>query len=235
MKINDIITEGSEQGVEEDKGDPCWDNYKQIGMKKGKGGKMVPDCRGPIKEQGVAEGKEDKIKQLKADYDTAVHWSKNEKSPQKRAAARQKAEKIKRHLETQYKVSMSEGAPIVVMPRADRLKKAEPPKQRYMGDIVPPTKPPSTEKRGVKGRPGQRPMPDQGASEAVEEEPGNRHRVAVKTTDPDTYNDVQKIVRVDANDKQDALDQVEEYYAKKGVYIVNIQYLGMVDQQGTAV
>jgi hypothetical protein len=25
-------------------------------MKKGKGGKMVPDCRGPIKEQGVAEG-----------------------------------------------------------------------------------------------------------------------------------------------------------------------------------
>jgi hypothetical protein len=28
-----------------------------------------------------------------------------------------------------------------------------------MGDIVPPTKPPSTEKRGVKGRPGQRPMP----------------------------------------------------------------------------
>jgi hypothetical protein len=31
--------------------------------------------------------------------------------------------------------------------------------QRHMGDIVPPTKPPSTEKRGVKGRPGQRPMP----------------------------------------------------------------------------
>jgi hypothetical protein len=54
---------------------------------------------------------------------------------------------------------VAEGAPIVVMPRADRLKKAEPPKQRYMGDIVPPTKPPSTEKRGVKGRPGQRPMP----------------------------------------------------------------------------
>jgi hypothetical protein len=78
-------------------------------------------------------------------------------------------------------------------------------------------------------------QPVEGVAEAVEEEPGNRHRVAVKTTDPDTYNDVQKIVRVDANDKQDALDQVEEYYAKKGVYIVNIQYLGMVDQQGTAV
>jgi hypothetical protein len=60
---------------------------------------------------------------------------------------------------------VAEGAPIVVMPRADRLKKADPPKQRYMGDIVPPTKPPSTEKRGVKGRPGQRPMPDQGVAE----------------------------------------------------------------------
>jgi hypothetical protein len=57
------------------------------------------------------------------------------------------------------KEGVAEGAPIVVMPRADRLKKAEPPKQRYMGDIVPPTTPPSTEKRGVKGRPGQRPMP----------------------------------------------------------------------------
>jgi len=55
---------------------------------------------------------------------------------------------------------VAEGAPIVVMPRADRLKKAEPTKVRYQGDIVPPTKPPSTEKRGVKGRPGQRPMPD---------------------------------------------------------------------------
>jgi hypothetical protein len=25
-------------------GDPCWDGYKQVGMKKGKGGKMVPNC-----------------------------------------------------------------------------------------------------------------------------------------------------------------------------------------------
>jgi hypothetical protein len=38
-------------------------------------------------------------------------------------------------------------------------KKPEPTKVRYQGDIVPPTQPPSTEKRGVKGRPGQRPMP----------------------------------------------------------------------------
>jgi hypothetical protein len=62
---------------------------------------------------------------------------------------------------------VAEGAPIVVMPRADRLKKAEPTKVRYQGDIVPPTKPPSTEKRGVKGRPGQRPMPDQSVEEKM--------------------------------------------------------------------
>ena len=62
-----------------------------------------------VTEQGVAEGKDDKIAQLKKDHDTAVHWSKNEKSPQKREAARQKAEKIKRHLDTQYKQGVAEG------------------------------------------------------------------------------------------------------------------------------
>jgi len=60
-------------------------------------------------EQSVTEGKDDKIAQLKKDHATAVHWSKNETSPQKREAARQKAEKIKRHLETQYKQSVTEG------------------------------------------------------------------------------------------------------------------------------
>ena len=59
-------------------------------------------------DQGVAESKDDKIAQLKKDHDTAVHWSKNETSPQKREAARQKAEKIKRHLETQYKQGVAE-------------------------------------------------------------------------------------------------------------------------------
>lgn len=65
------------------------------------------------RHQGVAEGKEDKIAQLKQDYATAVHWSKNETSPQKREAARQKAEKIKRHLETQYKQGVAEGWKVV--------------------------------------------------------------------------------------------------------------------------
>jgi hypothetical protein len=62
-----------------------------------------------FQETNAAEGKEDKIAQLKKDHDTAVHWSKNEKSPQKREAARQKAEKIKRHLDTQYKQGVAEG------------------------------------------------------------------------------------------------------------------------------
>jgi hypothetical protein len=62
----------------------------------------------PTYEEVVEEGREDKIKQLKADHATAVHWSKNETSPQKREAARQKAEKIKRHLDTQYKQGVAE-------------------------------------------------------------------------------------------------------------------------------
>ena len=67
---------------------------------------------------------------------------------------------------------VAEGAPIVVMPRADRLKKPESTKVRYQGDIVPPTQPPSTEKRGVKGRPGQRPMTDQGVAEGWKDKVG---------------------------------------------------------------
>jgi len=56
---------------------------------------------------------------------------------------------------------VAEGAPIVVAqaPIHIRNPKKAPQSYRNQGDIVPPTKPPSTEKRGVKGRPGQRPMP----------------------------------------------------------------------------
>jgi hypothetical protein len=69
------------------------------------------------------------------------------------------------------RMSKTEGAPIVVAqaPIHIRNPKKDQPKQRYMGDIVPDTKPPSTEKRGVKGRPGQRPMPKQGVAEGWEE------------------------------------------------------------------
>jgi hypothetical protein len=42
-----------EQGVAEDK-DPCWDGYKQIGMKK-KSGKQVPNCV-PVKESAILKG-----------------------------------------------------------------------------------------------------------------------------------------------------------------------------------
>jgi hypothetical protein len=66
---------------------------------------------------------------------------------------------------------LSEGAPIVVAqaPIHIRNPKKAPQPQRYMGDIVPPTKPPSTEKRGVKGRPGQRPMPTYEETEQLDE------------------------------------------------------------------
>lgn len=61
-------------------------------------------------KEGVAEGKEDKIKQLMQDHATAVYWSKNDTNSFKRESARLKAEKIKRHLETQYKRSVAEDA-----------------------------------------------------------------------------------------------------------------------------
>jgi hypothetical protein len=85
---------------------------------------------------------------------------------------------------------VAEGAPIVVMPSPERLKKAEPTKVRYQGDIVPPTKPPSTEKRGVKGRQGQRPMPkyDEGWEEIAEwlNEEGKASRALCQGGKPDS-------------------------------------------------
>jgi hypothetical protein len=70
-------------------------------------------------QKGVAEGSEDKIKQLKADHATAVHWSKNDTNPHKREAARQMAEKIKAHLEKQYKQGVAEGNKKPAQPEAD--------------------------------------------------------------------------------------------------------------------
>jgi hypothetical protein len=65
---------------------------------------------------------------------------------------------------------VAEGAPIVVAqaPIDVRNPKKAPQPYRNQGDIVPPTKPPSTEKRGVKGRPGQRPMPNVSESNLAE-------------------------------------------------------------------
>jgi hypothetical protein len=65
---------------------------------------------------------------------------------------------------------VAEGAPIVVAqaPIDIRNPKKAPQPYRNKGDIVPDTKPPSTEKRGVKGRPGQRPMPKYDESTVAE-------------------------------------------------------------------
>jgi hypothetical protein len=66
------------------------------------------------------------------------------------------------------RLGVAEGAPIVVAqaPINIRNPKKAPQTYRNKGDIVPPTTPPSTEKRGVKGRPGQRPMPKYDVEEA---------------------------------------------------------------------
>lgn len=97
---------------------------------------------------------------------------------QKSAASRDRAEKAKAEFEKEWKAKqekekgVEEGAPIVVAqaPIHIRNPKKAPQSYRNQGDIVPPTNPPSTEKRGVKGRPGQRPMPtSEGA--AVEPDP----------------------------------------------------------------
>lgn len=46
--VKQKIADSQAQNIEEE--GPCWDNYNQIGMKPGKNGKPVPDCRGPVKE-----------------------------------------------------------------------------------------------------------------------------------------------------------------------------------------
>jgi hypothetical protein len=106
LKVAVLKDRISEAKVKEVAGpEKCWPGHRKVGTKPGTGknaGKRVNDC------EKIGEGKEDKIAQLKKDHETAVHWSKNEKSPQKREAARQKAEKIKRHLETQYKQGVAE-------------------------------------------------------------------------------------------------------------------------------
>ena len=50
--------------------DPCWDNYEMIGMKKGKGGKEVPNCV-PVKEQDYSATQPSKMG-LKPDYATGT-------------------------------------------------------------------------------------------------------------------------------------------------------------------
>jgi len=38
------VTDENKDTITAAAGDPCWDGYKQVGMKKGKDGKMVPNC-----------------------------------------------------------------------------------------------------------------------------------------------------------------------------------------------
>jgi hypothetical protein len=107
--------------------------------------------------------------------DFAARQSKND--PTKRSyhvdqkkTAEKRRQGISRALDRMSKDDVSEGAPIVVAqaPIDIRNPKKAPQSYRNQGDIVPDTKPPSTEKRGVKGRPGQRPMPKYDESTVAE-------------------------------------------------------------------
>jgi HK97 family phage prohead protease len=50
-QLTGTISIKSDKQNEEVKGGPCWDGYKQVGMKRGKNGNMVPNCV-PIEEKG---------------------------------------------------------------------------------------------------------------------------------------------------------------------------------------
>jgi hypothetical protein len=50
QKLWPLVQQKIEASQSLDEEGACWKNYKQIGMKPGKNGKPVPDCRGPIKE-----------------------------------------------------------------------------------------------------------------------------------------------------------------------------------------
>ena len=130
--------------------------------------------------KGVAEGSEappkhhtarvsyhkegDPHRRYEAIFKTTHNGGKEETEKRAKAAF---AAKKKIVYDIVHEQGVAEGAPIVVAqaPIHIRNPKKAPQPYRNQGDIVPPTKPPSTEKRGVKGRPGQRPMPEQGVAE----------------------------------------------------------------------
>jgi predicted RNA binding protein YcfA (HicA-like mRNA interferase family) len=115
-----------------------------------------------------------------------------------------------------------EGAPIVVAipPIHIRDPKKAPQPYRNQGDIVSPTKPPSTEKRGVKGRPGQRPMPTYEEVELTEADAKDYHSVHVngrhwKTFDTKSHaENVAKKVKGATVHKYDAERLQQNYGAK---------------------
>ena len=144
-------------------------------------GNLVITAYGPDeKQEGVAEGlgktikrgmagwgafdkdkPADVVKRVKGQDTDTLKGLSNRGSTGKGSPAELQQKAISRELKKRGEQGVAEGAPIVVAqaPIHIRNPKKDQPKQRYMGDIVPDIKPPSTEKRGVKGRPGQRPMP----------------------------------------------------------------------------
>ena len=166
----------------------CWDTHKQIGMKK-KGNRMVPNCV-PKNEEADLEESKDFSKYIMKPTKTEPKIVRKS-NPAGRTtdhveyevhgtlSSHKRTFKSKKEAEAYFntvkeEADLEEGAPIVVAlaPIDVRNPKKTPQTYRNQGDIVPPTKPPSTEKRGVKGRPGQRPMPNY--NESVDEAKDSR-------------------------------------------------------------
>jgi hypothetical protein len=158
---------------EDEVDEACWDTHKKVGMKM-KGGKMVPDCR-PKNEEVVTEGAPIAVAEAEKNPHTSALGKalyrdlSKEKKASPAQVQRNKERWAKRQAEREQGVA--EGAPIAVAlaPIDVRNPKKSPQPYRNQGDIVPPTKPSSTEKRGVKGRAGQRPMPTYEEAEQMDE------------------------------------------------------------------
>jgi hypothetical protein len=111
-------------------------------------------------KKGMAEGLGDTQKKIEDTILKLEQRLKFAKTPEQWDNIKDRIERLQAGL-NRSKQGVAEGAPIVVAqaPIDIRNPKKAPQPFRNQGDIVPDTKPVSTEKRGVKGRPGQRPMP----------------------------------------------------------------------------
>jgi hypothetical protein len=67
--------------------------------------------------------------------------------------------------------------------------------------------------------------------EDVEEEPSPRHRVSVEIKDPETLRNIHKVIRVHADNKEDALKKVKAHYANKDIYVANMNYIGQIEDK----
>ena len=193
----------------------------------------------------------DVVKRVRGQDTDTLKGLSNRGSTGKGSPAELQQKAISRELKKRGEQGVAEGAPIVVAqaPIDVRNPKKAPQPYRNQGDIVPDTKPPSTEKRGVKGRPGQRPMPEHVVAE--ESELGDlahplvtKHRFLVTYSDPNhtmvskRKEKQQKHLLVPGSDKKgstifkgDAEPLVKKYMNKQGLRVHEVEHVGMVTKR----